>query len=125
MQVQLDISHQGVGAPAAVVANIRRRAAKLDRFADEIGACHAAIGAAPRSGHKGEVYTVWVQLRWRHAAAADGSAPHAERSHADMLVAIHHVFDDVLDQLRLREADRRYGSRRTEGGHEAPEKFNV
>lgn len=125
MQIKLDIAPRDIDAPAEVVAKIRRRAAKLDRFADEIGTCHVTIGASPRSGHKGDMHVVQVQLGWRNGISGDAPAPHAERDHADLMLAIHHAFDDVLDQLRRRESARRYGSRPHEGGHESPEKFNV
>jgi len=126
MQIKLNISPRGIDAPAAIVATIRRRAAKLDRFADEVDSCQVTIDPSPHSGHKSEMYVVRVQLGWRNGAAGDAAAPHAERDHVDLMLAIHHAFDDVLDQLRRRESARRHGSRaHTEGGHEAPEKFNV
>ncbi len=99
MIIPLEITFHNLDSSPAVEDEVRRRAARLERFAADISACRVVVDAAHRSRHKGKVFNLRIHLTLHGGElSADRTMP-AEHSHADIRVAIHDAFDAVLRQL--------------------------
>jgi cold shock CspA family protein/ribosome-associated translation inhibitor RaiA len=118
MPIPLHIAYEGgLTATPALQERIEHEAAKLERFADRIVACHVVlVGRSGRRRH-GDLFKVRIRLTAPGGVdvVADRN-PDMDHAHEDPYVAIRDAFSAARRQLQDRE--------RRQGGevkhHEAP-----
>ena len=100
MQLPLQITFRDMEPSEAVEANIRERAAKLDRFYNHIMSCRVVV-ESPHSHHnKGRLFEVHIDV-----TVPDGELMvnhghhHKGHSHEDVYVAIRDAFAALRRQL--------------------------
>ena len=85
---------------AAVEANIREKAAKLEQYYDQIMSCRVVVEAPHAHKHQGKLYQVHIDL-----GVPDGELVvshehhHKDSAHEDVYVAIRDAFDAMKRQL--------------------------
>ncbi|MDH5470000.1 MAG: HPF/RaiA family ribosome-associated protein, partial [Gammaproteobacteria bacterium] len=62
MQIPLQITYRNMEPSAAVEANIRGKAAKLDQFSDQIMSCRVVVEAPHGHHHQGNLFQVRIDL---------------------------------------------------------------
>jgi len=83
----------------AIEAKIRDRAARLDRFYDQIMSCRVAVEAAHRHHHKGNLYRIRIDLTVPDEELVVSRVPDDQQAHEDIYVAIRDAFDAMRRQL--------------------------
>ena len=103
----LQVTFQDMTVSPAVRAHIAERADGLKRFHGRIMSCRVVVRASAHRHHKGNLYSIAVDLKLpgREIAATRASA--ARKAHADIYVAIRDAFDAV--ERRLEGVARRRG----------------
>lgn len=99
MQIPLRISFHGMQPSPAIEAQIRAKAAKLERFHQRITGCHVAVESPHRHSRKGEVYRVRVDLTLPGGEIVANRSPGQDHSHEDLYVAIRDAFNAASRQL--------------------------
>jgi ribosomal subunit interface protein len=101
MQVPVQIAFRDVGPSDALAADIRKQAARLDRYCDHIVSCRVTLSAVASGQQQGRLYEAHVDLR------VPGEEVVSSQKHAneDAYVAIRDAFD--VAQRRLEEYVRR------------------
>jgi ribosomal subunit interface protein len=100
MQVPLQIRFHNLERSDAIEAAVRKRAEKLEQFADTIVSCRVTIEAPHRHHHQGKLYHVVIDVRTPGGEIAVSRMPDDEPSHADVYVAIRDAFDAAKRQLQ-------------------------
>lgn len=100
MEQPLRISYRGIEPTEAIEAQIRERAAKLERFYDGIVGCHVTVEAPHRRHHKGTLYRVRIDLTVKNGELLVGRDPAQQHSHEDLYVAIRDAFDAARRRLQ-------------------------
>ena len=99
MTIPLKITLENMDPSPAVEANVRRRAQRLERFADRIVACEVVIEAPHRHHHKGKIYEVRVAISVPGKDIHITRSPEANHAHEDVYVAIRDAFNAAARQL--------------------------
>jgi len=100
MQTPLQITFRDVESSAAVEANIREKAAKLEQYYDRIMSCRVMVEAPHGHKHQGRLYRVRIDV-----GVPDGELVvshehhHRDSAHEDVYVAIRDAFDAMKRQL--------------------------
>jgi len=100
MQTPLQITFRDMESSAAVEANIREKAAKLEHYYDHIMSCRVMVEAPHGHHHQGRLYQVRIDL-----GVPDGELVvshehhHKDSAHEDVYVAIRDAFDAMKRQL--------------------------
>ncbi|MEN8106886.1 MAG: HPF/RaiA family ribosome-associated protein [Pseudomonadota bacterium] len=100
MQIPLQITFRDMEPSAAVEADIREKAGKLEWFYDQIMSCRVVVSAPHGHHHKGNLYQVRIDM-----TVPDGELlvthehHHEDHSHEDVYVAIRDAFDAMKRQL--------------------------
>ena len=81
MQVPLEIVFHNVDRSPAVEAAVRERAAKLERFADDITSCRVTVEAPHKNHQQGNLYSVRVDLRFPGGEAVVNRSPGDDHAH--------------------------------------------
>ena len=116
MKLPLQVTFRHMDPSPAIEANIRERAARLDRFHGRITGCHVVVEAPHRRHAKGKLYTVRVDLVVPGGEIVVNRGAHDRHAHEDVFVAIRDAFSAT--QRRLKDhARRRRGEVKS---HEAP-----
>jgi len=121
MQIPLQITFKNMEPSPAIEANVRERAARLERFFDRIMSCRVAIEAPHRQHRKGRLYKVHIDLKvpgGELAVSHDGPLDHA---HEDVNVAIRDAFNAASRHLQDHVRKMRGAVKR----HEAPQHGKV
>jgi ribosomal subunit interface protein len=100
MQLPLEIHFQNMDASDAVEADIRKRVAKLEHFAENIVSCRVSVEAPHKHHHKGKLYAVHIDLRVPGGEIVASREPGQDHSHEDVYVAVRDAFDAVGRQLQ-------------------------
>ncbi|MCX8005263.1 MAG: HPF/RaiA family ribosome-associated protein [Burkholderiaceae bacterium] len=88
MQVPLQIAMHGIAHSAALEAEIRERAAKLEAFHPRIISCRVAVEEVGRHHHQGRRFEVHIDVR------VPGREIVVNREqHEDVYVALRNAFD--------------------------------
>lgn len=99
MQQPLQITFHEVDHSDAIEANIRARAAELERFYDRITSCHATVELANKRHHKGNLYRVRLEIHVPGKVIAVGHVRMNDHAHEDVYVAIRDAFSAATRQL--------------------------
>lgn len=108
MQVPLQIAFRDVGASDALGDDIRKQAARLDRFCDDIVSCRVSLGVAAAHRQQGKLYEVHVALR------VPGDELVSHQANEDAYVAIRDAFDAAQRQIEAFVGKRSNKARRHE-----------
>ena len=98
MQLPVQVTFRGMSPSPAIESRVRERAEKLERFHDHITSCRIAIEAPHQHHHKGQIYSVRIDLTVPGAELVvnHGAEDHA---HEDVYVAIRDAFDAAARRL--------------------------
>lgn len=99
MKLPLQITFHQMEPSAALEAQIREHAGRLDRFYDGIMACRVLVEASHRRHHKGNLYRVRIDLTVPGKELVVTRDPHEHQAHQDPYVSIRDAFDAVRRQL--------------------------
>jgi ribosomal subunit interface protein len=116
MQLPLEITFRNMDASDAMESNVRERAEKLDQYYDQIMSCRVAVEAHHRHHHKGNIYSVRIDITVPDDELVVSREPGRDHAHEDVYVAIRDAFDAARRQLK-EYAEKR---RREVKTHEAP-----
>lgn len=114
MELPLQITFRNLPPSPAVEANIRKKAAQLDHFAEHIMACRVVVEAPHRRHHQGTLYHVRIDLTVPGGKLALSREPAAHQAHEDVFVAIRDAFDAAVRQLEDYVRRRRVQTKRHE-----------
>jgi ribosomal subunit interface protein len=93
MQIPLQISFRNMDPSPAVEANVREKAAKLDRYFERIVSCNVTIEAPHRRHHKGKLYKVRVDVGMPGKKDVHVNEGVKNQAHEDVYIAIRDAFD--------------------------------
>lgn len=99
MQVPLQISFRNMDPSDAMEAAIRDKAEKLEQFHDQIISCRVMVEAKHRRHHKGNHYTVRIDLTVPGRELAVSRDPAERKAYEDAYVALRDAFDSARRQL--------------------------
>lgn len=107
MPVRLQITFRHMDPSPAVEAAIRKRAEKLDRFADRIVACRVVVEAPHHHQRKGKLYAIRIDLVLPGGEIPVTRNGPENQAHEDIYVAIRDAFDTArrLVEDHVRELD--------------------
>lgn len=107
MKVPLQIHFHNLEPSDAVEANVRKRAARLERYCDEIISCRVSIESPHKHHHQGNIYHVTIDVRTPGDESVASRTPAQRHAHEDVYVAIRDAFDAVLRQLKDHQLKKR------------------
>jgi ribosomal subunit interface protein len=107
MQIPLQIIFHNMEPSDAVEANIKEKAAKLERFSDKITSCRVTVEAPHKHHHKGNIYHIAVDVTVPDAEIVVSRNPHDNHAHEDIYVAIRDAFNSTRRRLEDYELKRR------------------
>lgn len=116
MQLPVQVIFRNMVPSAAVEAEVRERAEKLERCSDRITSCRVAIEARHRRHRQGNLYHVRVDVKVPGAELVASREPAAQHAHEDVYVAVRDAFDAIRRRLEDHARERRGEVKR----HEAP-----
>jgi cold shock CspA family protein len=99
MRLPLELTFRNMDRAAAVEADVREKAAKLDTFYDGVMRCRVVIEADHKHHHKGNLYHVRIDLTVPGAELVVSREPKEHQAHADLYVAVRDAFDAARRQL--------------------------
>ncbi len=100
MKVPLEITFRNVPRSEAVEERIRTKAAKLDRFFDQITGCRVVVEAPHNRHQKGKVYHVRIDLSVPGQDIVVNREPERNPEHQDLWTAIRDAFNAAQRQLQ-------------------------
>lgn len=100
MKQPLKISFRDIPPSDAVEADIRKHAAKLDLFYDQIMSCRVMVEAPHAHHHQGKLYQVRIDLTVPGKELVANRAPGEHHAHEDVYVAIRDAFAAAQRQLQ-------------------------
>lgn len=116
MQIPVQITFRNMDPSAAVEANVRDQAERLERFDDSIVSCRVVVELQHRHHHQGNLFHVSVDLKVPGAELVSGRGATQHQAHEDVYVAVRDAFDSLRRQLED-HARRQRGDVKT---HESP-----
>lgn len=100
MNIPLQIAFPDFPPSRAVSVKIRERVEKLEHFYSRITGCHVTVGHANRKHHKGNLYSVSIELSVPGEKIIYGRARHQDNAaHQDVYVALRDAFDAIERRL--------------------------
>lgn len=99
MQLPLEITFRGIPHSDAVETRIREKAAKLERFCDNIISCKVAVEAEHHNQQQGNLYHVRVDLNVPNKHIVVSREHHDRQAYEDVYVALRDAFDAAKRQL--------------------------
>jgi ribosomal subunit interface protein len=99
MQIPLEINFRHMEPSAAVEANIREKAEKLERYFDRIISCRVVVEAPHRRHHKGKLYSIGINISVPGKELVVNHAGPKNHAHEDAYVAIRDAFNAAARQL--------------------------
>jgi len=98
MQIPLQITFRDIEPSAAIEANIREKAAKLDQFYNQIMSCRVVVEVPHH--HQGKLYQVHIDLTVPEGELlVTHGCHHKDHSHEDVYVAVRDAFAAMQRQL--------------------------
>ena len=107
MQIPLQIRFHKLEPSEAVEAAIRKRAEKLEQFAQDITSCRVTIEAPHKHHHQGNLYHVTIDIRTPAGEVVVSQSPDRHQAYKDAYVAIRDAFKAARRQLQDQERERR------------------
>ena len=106
MQIPLEIRFHNLDRSPEIEAAAREAATKLERFAEQIIRCQVTIEAPHKHHHRGNLFSVTVDVRLPGGEVVASRTPSAHHAHEDVRVALRDAFDaarrQVQDRVRVR-----------------------
>lgn len=99
MQIPLEITFHNMDHSDAVDANIREKAAKLERYFDRIVGCRVVIEAPHKHSRKGKMFEVRVDISVPGKEIVVNRNGPKNHAHEDVYVAIRDAFTAACRQL--------------------------
>lgn len=99
MQLPLQITWHNLEASEAVESAVRKKALKLERFAEHITSCRIIIEAPHKHHHQGNIYSVRIDITLPGAEILASKHSDKHHAHEDVYVAIRDAFDAARRQL--------------------------
>ena len=99
MQIPLHITFHGIPPSEAVEANIREKAAKLDKFHSHIMSCRVAVEAEHKHHHQGNQYHISIVIKTPRKELVVSREHHDRQAYEDVYVAIRDAFNAATRQL--------------------------
>lgn len=103
MQLPLQVIFRDMVPLPSLEAQIRSRAAKLERFAPDLTSCHVVVEATGNQHRQGHRYVVKIDARVPGGEVCAGQS----QGNEDIAVAMRDAFDAVTRQLEDLERRRR------------------
>ena len=103
----VEVSFQRVDASEALRKNIVEHAQRLETFAPDLISCRATVRPAESCRHKGNRFTVHLQVTLPGAVLNSGHTPREDQTHEDPFVAARDSFRAMRRQLEDYERRRR------------------
>ncbi|MFZ2650161.1 MAG: HPF/RaiA family ribosome-associated protein [Burkholderiaceae bacterium] len=95
MKLPLQVSFRDMAALPSLDGEIRRRAAKLERFVPDLISCHVVIDASANRHRQGHVYAVKVDVRVPGEELFAGE----RQAHEEIAIALREAFDAMTRRL--------------------------
>lgn len=114
MDKPLEITFRGLAPSPAIEANVRERAAKLERFFTDIMSMQVVIEAPHKHQHKGKHYRVLIDIMVPDKEIVANRSPDDNDAHEDAYVAVRDAFEAAQRQLEAYR-DRRTGNVKSRG----------
>jgi len=99
MEIPLTITLRHMPPSAAIEADIREKAAKLEEFYDRITSARVVVETPHRHHRHGKLFHVRIDLRVPGRALVVSREPAAHHAYEDVHVAIRDAFDGAKRQL--------------------------
>jgi len=99
MQIPLELSFHNMDQSDAVEANVRERAAKLERYFDRIIGCRVVVEAPHKHSRKGKIYEVRIDISVPGKEIVVNRNGPKNHAHEDIYVAIRDAFNAAGRQL--------------------------
>ena len=106
MRLPLQVTFRNMETSAAVEADIREKAAKLDQFCDQIMSCRVIVEALHKHHHQGNLFHVRIDMTVPDEELVVSRDPHKHHAHEDAYVAVRDAFDAARRQLQDYNAKR-------------------
>ncbi len=95
MKLPLQITFRDMAPLPSLDGEIRRRAAKLERFVPDLISCHVVIEASANRHRQGHVYAVKVDVRVPGEELFAGE----HQAHEEIAIAVREAFDAMARRL--------------------------
>ena len=102
MKLPLQINFKNCPQSAAVVEDIREKAAQLERYYPRIMGCRIVVEAPHHHQRKGNLYRILVDMTLPGKEIVVGRSPSLHAAHKDVFVAIRDSFKAARRQLQDR-----------------------
>ncbi len=99
MQIPVQVTFRNMDSSAAVEANVREKAAKLERYFDRIVSCRVVVESPHRRHHKGKLYHVRIDLGVPGKEIVVNHSGPKNHAHEDVYVAVRDAFNAAARQL--------------------------
>ena len=99
MQIPLEVTFHNMDHSDAVDANVRERAAKLERYFDRIIGCRVVVEAPHKHSRKGKIFEVRIDVSVPGKEIVVNRNGHNNHAHEDVYVAIRDAFNAMGRQL--------------------------
>lgn len=121
MQQPLQITFRGMESSTAIEQRVRDKVADLERVYDQITSCHVIVEAPHQQHHKGNLYSVHMDIRVPDKEIVVGRDPLRDHAYEDVYVALRDAFATAVRQLEDYARRRRGQVKR----HEPPDRGQV
>ena len=112
MRMPLEIHFHSLERSPAVEDAIRKRAAKLEDFADDIMSCRVTVDGPHKRHRQGNLFAVRVDIRLAGREVLANRDTGTDHAHEDVYVAIRDAFDatrrQLQDHVRVRRGDTKH-----------------
>ena len=99
MQIPLQITYRDMEPSDAVSANIKEKAKKIEKFAENITSARVTIEEPHKHHHKGRLYAVKLDITVPGEEIVVSRNPDKDHAHEDIYVAIRDAFNAARRQL--------------------------
>ena len=99
MQIPLEVTFHNMDHSDAVEANVRERAAKLERYFDRIVGCRVVVEAPHKHSRKGKIFEVRIDVSVPGKEIIVNRNGVNNHAHEDVYVAIRDAFNAAGRQL--------------------------
>ena len=106
MKLPLQVTFRNMDSSAAVEANIREKAMKLDQFCDQIMSCRVIVEALHKHHHQGNLFHLRIDITVPDEELVVSRGPAGHHAHEDVYVAVRDAFDAARRQLQDYNAKR-------------------
>lgn len=99
MNIPLQVTFRNMDPSEFVEARIREKVENLKKFSKDIMSCRVIVEAPHKHHHKGNIYTVKIDITLPGNEIIADRSPKLDHAHEDVYVAIRDAFNAVRRQL--------------------------